>query len=335
MTSWLKHSLIVPVLLCLMSGTASGIGTCREAGCGDGSSKPPPPKCDEAALAQAQQEFNRLMQEYKEKRTEADADWNTSSALYQEASTKFEEEMGLSELSTNGVELSLHEILDEIITHHGGKELAEEFGSFGSTVSLGLLCYKMGALIRDMERIGKEADAAAAEAEEASDQAYQALKSARAAHDRLEALKKQCQAASGAGGGSARGRSGDQDPWKSNAQKEAEAAQQILSGWKRVAGGYEDMNGDFHDTDTALQEALQIVQGGGSSSGPRPRMFFVSQAIGSTGGDASLSAEVRRKFISKLARVFTRFEKGAKRFLTIGEQLDKIHQAQARLVLRH
>ena len=334
MTSWLKCSLIVPVLLCVMNSTASGVGTCREAGCGDGSSKPPPPKCDEAALAQAQQEFDRRMQEYKEKRTEADADWNTSSALYQEASNKFEEQMGLSELSTNGVELTLHKILDEIIEHHGGKALAEEFGSFGSAVSLGLLCYKMGALIREMERIGKEADAAAAEAEAASDQAYQALKAARAAHDRLEALKKQCQAASGPGGGSAKGRSGDQDPWKSQAQKEAEAAQQILSGWKRVEGGYEDMNGDFHDTDTALQEALQIVQGSGSSSGPRPPIFLVAQGTGS-GGDASLSPDVRRKFVSKLARAFTRFEKGAKRFLTIGEQLDKIHQAQARLVLSH
>ena len=329
----IKGLWMIPVLLCLMSNAASGVGTCREAGCGDASSKPPRPKCDDAALAQAQQEFDRRMEEYKDKRTEADADWNNSSALYQEASSKFEEEMGLSELSTTGAELTLHKLLDAIIEHHGGEGLAKEFGSFGSAVSLGLLCYKMGALIRDMERIGQEADEAAADAERASDQAYEALKAARAAHDRLEALRKQCQTASGSGSGSAHGGRGDQDSWKTTAQKEAEAAQQILSGWKRVEGGYEDMNGDFHDTDTALQEALQMVQGGSSSVRPHPWMVLVAQRNGVTQGDPSLPPDVRRKVISKLARAFTHFEKGGKRFLAIGEQLRKIQQARASMRL--
>ena len=62
-------------------------------------------------------------------------------------------------------------------------------------------------------------------------------------------------------------------------------------------------------------------------------MFLVSQGTGATGSDASLSPDVRRKFVSKLARAFTRFEKGGKRFLAIGEQLRKIQQARTAMLL--
>lgn len=325
---------VVAIASLLLTSSASGVGTCREAGCGSSQSAPPKPKCDEAALAQAQQEFDTRMADYKSKRLEANEDWKKSFDLYKEASDKFEQEMGLSELSTTGVELSLHRVLDKIIEHHGGEGLAEEFGSFATSVSLALLCYKMGALIREMLALGKEADEAAGEAEQAADESYQALKAARAAHERLEELKKKCQGSGGSGSGSSGNRKKDQDQWKSDAQKEAEAAQKILSGWKRVAGGYEDMNSNFHDADEAFQEALQTVQGanGGSSS----RLSFVHPVAFAKPfmiADDKLPPDTRRKFVSKLRRALDRFAQGAKRFLKIGEQLDKIKQAQARLVL--
>ena len=325
---------VVAIVSLLLTSSASGVGTCREAGCGSGRSTPPKPKCDEAALAQAKQEFDSRMAEYKAKRIEADADWKKGFDLYKEASDKFEQEMGLSELSTTGVELTLHQVLDNIIAHHGGHALAEEFGSFATPVSLALFCYKTGALIREMQALGKEADKAAGEAEKASDEGYQALKAARAAHERLEELKKKCQESGGSDSGSPGDRKREQDQWKSAAQKEAEAAQQILSGWKRVAGGYEDMNGDFHDADEAFQEALQIAQAASGGSSSRPSLIHpVSFPRSFLAADDKLPPDTRHKFVSKLSRALDRFAQGAKRFIKIGEQLDKIQQAQARLVL--
>lgn len=330
-------SLGVAVLVSLLlTSSAGGVGTCREAGCGEGQSAPPRPKCDEAAIAAAQQEFDRRMEEYKEKTHEADAKWDKSDALYKQASKLFEEEMGLSELSTTGVELTLHGVLDKVIEHHGGHALAEEFGSFATSASLALFCYKMAAMMREMLALGKEADEAAKEAEEASDEGYEALKAARAAHERLEQLKKSCQASGGSGSGSPGKPKREPDQWKSDAQKEAEAAQQIRSGWKRVYGGYEDMNGDFHSSQEAFEEARQIVQGttGGTSS--RPALISpVSFGRTFVADDGKLSPDARRKFVSKLTRALDRFAQGGKKFLKIGEQLDKIHQAQARLVLAH
>jgi methyl-accepting chemotaxis protein len=322
----------VAIVSLLLASSAGGVGTCREAGCGGGRSAPPKPKCDEAALARAQQEFDSRMEEYKAKSQEADANWDKSYALYEKASKLFEEEMGLSELSTTGTELTLHHILDEVIEHHGGHALAEEFGSFATSVSLALFCYKMGAMMREMQALGKESDEAAREAEKVSDEGYEALKAARAAHERLEQLKKQCQGSSGSGSGSPGNRNREQDQWRSAAQKEAEAARQILSGWKRVAGGYEDMNGDFHDADEAFQEALQIVQAatGGTSS----RLSLVRPvSFGSplVAANEKLPSDVRRKFASKLTRALDRFAAGGKRFLKIRPQLDAIQQAQGRL----
>lgn len=323
---------VVAIGSLLLTSSASGVGTCREAGCGSGQSAPQKPKCDEAAIAAAQQEFDRHMGEYKEKSHEADASWEKSFALYGKANKLFEEEMGLSELSTTGVELTMHYVLDKVIEHHGGHALAEEFGSFATSASLALFCYKMAAMMREMLALGKEGDEAAKDAEQASDEGYEALKAARAAHERLEQLKKSCQASGGSPGKPKR----EPDQWKSDAQKEAEAAQQIRSGWKRVYGGYEDMNGDFHSSQEAFEEAQQIVQGttGGTSSRPaliRPVSFgrtFVAD-------DGKLPPDARRKFVSKLTRALDRFAQGGKKFLKIGEQLDKIHQAQARLVLAH
>lgn len=325
----------VAVLVSLvLTSSAGGVGTCREAGCGGGQSAPPKPKCDEAAIAAAQQEFNSRMEEYRTKSHAADKGWDKSDELYGKASKLFEEEMGLSELSTTGTELTLHHILDEIIEHHGGRALAEEFGSFATSASLALFCYKMAAMMREMLALGKEGDEAAREAEEASDEAYHALKAARAAHERLDQLKKQCQGSGGSGSGSPGKQKREPDQWKSDAQKEAEAAQQILSGWKRVAGGYEDMNGDFHDADEAFQEALQIVQSASGGSGSRrSHIHPVSFARLFLAADGKLPPDIRHKFVGKLSRALDRFAQGAKRFIRIGEQLDKIQQTRGRLVL--
>lgn len=104
----------------------------------------------------------------------------------------------------------------------------------------------------------EEADKILAGAEKIADAAYESLQKARMAKEKMDQLEKDCQAESSGKGKP--GASEGEDQWKSSAEREADEAREILKSWKKVEGGYEDMDGNFHDADLAFDEALEMVQ---------------------------------------------------------------------------
>jgi hypothetical protein len=110
--------------------------------------------------------------------------------------------------------------------------------------------------------------------------AYESLMNARHAEDRVKKLEAACKTASGEKcvglgcetqpvPGNCIGLGCDKtgqedDDFKSSGERDAENAQKIMNAWKKVEGGFEDADGNFHDTTSAFNEALEIVQGGQS-----------------------------------------------------------------------
>lgn len=107
----------------------------------------------------------------------------------------------------------------------------------------------------------KEAETLAEEAYKQWLLGYENLMQARLLEEQIRRLEAQCKAK---GGGS--GNSPSQEPdSRPSGEREAEQAQKMLDGWKKVEGGFEDSEGNFHDADMAFEEALSIVQSQQSS----------------------------------------------------------------------
>lgn len=85
---------------------------------------------------------------------------------------------------------------------------------------------------------------------------YEALMEARHLEDRIRKLEAECKAKSGSGGASPQ----EETDSQTSGERDAEAAQNMLDGWKKVEGGFEDSEGNFHSADLAFEEALAIVQ---------------------------------------------------------------------------
>lgn len=85
---------------------------------------------------------------------------------------------------------------------------------------------------------------------------YEALMEARHLEDRIRKLEAECKKNKGGGGASPQ----DETDSQTSGERDAEAAQKMLDGWKQVDGGFEDSEGNFHDADLAFEEALSIVQ---------------------------------------------------------------------------
>lgn len=86
--------------------------------------------------------------------------------------------------------------------------------------------------------------------------AYEALTEARHLEDQIRKLEAQCKAKPGGGGSSSR----EESDAQTSGERDAEAAQRMLDGWKKVEGGFEDSEGNFYDADLAFEQALAIVQ---------------------------------------------------------------------------
>jgi hypothetical protein len=85
---------------------------------------------------------------------------------------------------------------------------------------------------------------------------YEALTEARHLEDQIRKLEAECKNNNGEGG-----RSSQEDPdSQTSGEHDAEAAQKMLDGWKKVDGGFEDAEGNFYSADLAFEEALTIVQ---------------------------------------------------------------------------
>jgi hypothetical protein len=152
---------------------------------------------------------------------------------------------------------------------------------------------------------------------------YEALMEARHLEDRIRKLEAECKAKGGRGGASPEEEADSQ----SSGEREAEEAQKMLDGWKKVDGGFEDSEGNFHDADLAFEEALAIVQSQQSrfidgkawlvSFDTLPRPLLVNEMT-----EAELDAEWN-KFREPLRRAFELVMKG----------LDSYHGAEQEFYL--
>jgi hypothetical protein len=154
---------------------------------------------------------------------------------------------------------------------------------------------------------------------------YEALMEARHLEDRIRKLEAECKA-KGARGGSSPSEEADS---RSSGEQEAEEAQKMLDSWKKVDGGFEDSEGNFHDADMAFEEALTIVQSQ-QSSRLQGRPFLASLSsisiplIVAEMSDAQLAAEwpkyrepLRRAF-ELVAKAMETYHRTEQEFYLIG-----------------
>lgn len=301
-----------------------GCGVCRDPkGCG-GSEQ----KCDQAALDKAKADFERWYGAYKDQSEMADKMWEEAWKASDEANELFEEKLGFGGMVKDfGADATIHVIAEKVAKKISGEHMAEAVGESLAVVSIIKFLGDLGILDAKMLTLLKDMDGYASQASKAADAAYQSLQKARAAHERMEELAKQCK---GSGSKSDKG-SKDDDAWKSSAQKEAEAAQKLLDSWKKVQGGYEDANGDFHDADLARQEAQDIVQSQEQSSDLSRLAVLLRVSSSSTrltaasAGD-KLSPNKLQKFTKVMGRGFARLATGAQKADSMKAELKKIGQ---------
>ena len=326
-SGWLVTGALV-LAIPYLAGSADfcehGCGVCRDPkGCGG-----PEQKCDQAALDKAKADFERWYGVYKEQSEMADKLWDEAWKASDEANELFEEKLGPRGMIKDiDNDVTIHVLAEQVAKEISGEHLAEAVGESLAVVSIIKFLGDLGILDAKMLTLLKEMDGYASQASKSADAAYQSLQKARAAHERMEELAKQCK---GSGSKSDKG-SKDDDAWKSSAQKEAEAAQKILDSWKKVQGGYEDANGDFHDADLARQEALDIVQSQ-EQSNDLSRLAVVlrvssssSRLVAASAGD-KLSPNKLQKFTKVMGRGFARLAVGAQKADNMKVELKKIGQ---------
>ena len=139
---------------------------------------------------------------------------------------------------------------------------------------------------------------------------YETLMEARHLEDRIRKLEAECKAKGGGGGASQQ----EETESQSSGEREAEEAEKMLDGWKKVEDGFEDSEGNFHSADLAFEEALTIVQSQQSQQfdarpwfvtfGFPPRPWLVTDMT-----EAEMDAEWN-KFREPLRRAFELVIKG-------------------------
>lgn len=259
-------------------GESMGIGVCREATCpctreqldrGMVDTPQGCSKCNQAALEQAKADFKKWYGIYKEQQeisgrlfAEVDAALEEGRKVLHEywggeLISKLPAQMKMAyELSKGNREGQLKAMAVAI------KEMIKllKSGAYaGATkvAGLGEMVFKLGLMVEKALIKIEEADKVLAGAQKTADDAYESLQKARTAKERMDQLEKDCQASANAPSTKTKD---DEDRWESTAEQEAREAQEILQSWTKVEGGYEDMDGNFHDANLAFQEALAIVQ---------------------------------------------------------------------------
>jgi hypothetical protein len=292
--------------------------------------------CNPEALQKAKEDFERWYGIYKDLNKNYAALEDGAAKAYDEASKLFEEQFSLGEgVKEIGKELGFREI-EKLVEEKGSEEAAKLVGTGLATVSIAKMVTDMLNTEARMLTKGKEAQRYALEAKKTGEAVINSLKQAIDARRRADAMEKACKAndASGNANQDSQKKGSKADSWKSSAQKEAEAAQKLLQSWKRVYGGYEDMNGDFHQSELAAEEALEVVRSRKQASLDAGYMF-VSLALSdraalaeAQGGSDKLSPAELQKFVRHMGRALRYVERAAKAFTRIGEDLDRISKLQ-------
>ena len=317
-------------------GAGAGIcHCCGRPGCGCKCSEKPAQKCDQAALDKAKADFERWFGVYKDQSGNADALSEMAMKSAEEADKLFDEKFGLEGLQELHDEASYH-VIGEEVAKAGGEHFAEMVGHHMAVVAIVEFLRDMGVLEYKTITLTKEMDRSASEGGKASDAAYESLQKARAAHEQMDKLAKQCKAKDSSGGQSDKD-SESEDSWKSSAQKEAEAARKILDSWKKVEGGYQNAKGDFYDAESARREALEIVQSQDESMGSQTLVlvsvqtsegvrFAFPRAISD---GKKLGPQKLKRFIKVMGRGFERLAKGVRTCDRVRVELQKLGQLRS------
>jgi hypothetical protein len=130
--------------------------------------------------------------------------------------------------------------------------------------------------------------------------AYESLMKARRAEDRVRKLEAACR----------QQRAPDQqnepppdEDFKSSGERESDEARQMMDGWEKVDGGFEDAEGNYHLADDAFDDALAIVQGRESFLPPAQPAFAALPALVSEPDAADYQQEWTR-FRQPMIRAF-------------------------------
>jgi hypothetical protein len=292
--------------------------------------------CNPEALQKAKEDFERWYGIYKDLNKNYQSLQEGAAEAYNEASKLFEERFSLGEGVTEiGKEVTFHQI-EKIVEEEGSERAAKLVGTGLATLSIAQMVTDMLDTEARMVTKGAEGMRYAAGAKKTGEAVINSLKKAIEARRREDAMEKACKpnSASGNANQDSQGKGSKDDSWKSSGQKEAEAAQKLLQSWKRVYGGYEDMNGDFHQSELAAEEALEVVRSRKHASLDGGYMFVSLTLSDRTdlaeaqGGSDKLSPAELQKFVRHMGRALRYVEKAAKAFTRIGEDLDRISKLQ-------
>lgn len=146
--------------------------------------------------------------------------------------------------------LKLTKLYLEYVLKEAGYKTAVERAKWIDTAMSGIL---MDVMV--LQKL-KEAEFHAEQAYNQWLRGYEALMEARHLEDQIRKLEAECKKDKGAGGASPQ----EETDAQTSGERDAAAAQNMLDGWKKVDGGFEDSEGNFHDADLAFEEALTIVQ---------------------------------------------------------------------------
>ncbi len=260
-------------------------------------------KCDKEAIAKARADYERLLKTYREIRAAADDMGRRAQEVVRQGEKIFFDYftgLGIQAASDiltkpvpphvkGGVRIYTSEsaedaikegvdLLKELSTKLKGgawKRAAPVVDVIKLLMDLSFETAKVYTLLGEFDRYAKEANKSA-------DAALDALKKATAARQRLEALEALCRAAEKAAKPPAKRDSEEEDDrFKSSGERELEAAIKLRDSWRRAGDMYEDTRGNLYDGDSALQEALAIVQKRSSSAAESPylRVSFGREAL--------------------------------------------------------
>jgi hypothetical protein len=306
-------------------------GTCREPSCleppRDGQkdkNKPKDEPCDDKKLKELKAKRDAKIKAYKEIVAAAEDTKQREAEAIKEAQDifgKYTKDLATKGATTVGKELfpvpsevyekfkkykkmttepsSTEEMLE--LAKFYVEELAKEAGYKTATERAKWVNAAMSGALMDAMVLSKLKEAETL-AEAAYNQwllAYENLTDARHLEEQIRKLEAQCKAKGGKGGSSP----SEEADSRSSGEREAEQAQKLLDGWKKVEGGFEDSEGNFHDADMAFEEAMSIVQSQESSQlhGYTSLVSFTLMAAEMT--DAQMQAEWTR-YREPLRRAF-------------------------------
>lgn len=323
-----------PALAFHKPGHIPPTGTCREDNC-----REEPKPCDEAKLKELRAKRDQKVKTYREIVAAAEETRQREAEALAEAQKVFNDyAKGIAEKGVIKVGKEVFKVPDEVVAAYkeakisnSDKAASEKFlkltkmyleelfkhAGYKTAVNRAkwIDAAVSGALMDAMVLTKlKEAEFHAEQAYKQWLLAYEALMEARHLEDQIRKLEAECKQPAGRGGASRP----EEPEAQTSGERDAEAAQKMLDGWKKVDGGFEDSEGNFHDADLAFEEALTIVQSQQSHQfearpwfvvfGLPPRLWLVTDMT-----EAQMDEEWNR-FRQPLRRAFELVLKGLENY---------------------